>query len=1104
MNMRLSRSIAALICAQSIFFATAYAQQSSCTIPLSETKSAPAVDLLLNGTPVDHDQLITRLKACDDSVRRLGITNDAEFAARSKQCFDTSTLEPQKSDLYSGASQPLVQYTQGLQYPNDTDTVTFTNSLSGTSGLVRARVVLTSNPNVAYQLNFSLDTHAALARNALLRKLGYTIPSPKYYKKMTVVFKSLDERDGFLDNLADNTLTSRARWVVGGLDELNKNQTTITFQDIVIESAVIDVPQMHWGILVPETINGRRSIRAMLAPLTLLDIPESVNMFSFEPAKIFNEGLSFTRPNADKFKNETSIGDIEWIARKIAKLTREDWTAIIQAGYYPADIQALIVEKTLGRVNQFMSLLGMKDFTPFKYNAYITYGNVVNGKAMQESYDGYSLRFTYGDPQSPLRASELVRFFGIQAISSGIKYGLNKANTYLQAISPDHWVGKHQDKFYNDILDHLQNHPNEPYVQPIEVWGGPIAGANVSASRNIVTGTYYGSESQVQLVDQVSAGIAAGAFIGISGLKSIGVSLTPQLQFSRSYVHVRPLTDIKTAWKDNWKNLYVPHFMSKLAGVLSGEVDQSSADAMKAFLGEMKTGEMFIITDALAAGNSTMVGIPLGALLGVLPSIANITETVTFGNQYALLSRTTIYKSEEGLHVYLSRIHSGTYQLTLDTEFFIKLLSINAGTSKGSAHTKAFIFPDKFDDSAKEKAFQRALGAILRRNNTDIIDEEFNPYELDHTSKGRRGKIQIGPWSWSNRENYHKLTITPPVDPEGKYNPAELVRTVVDGQITKITGSDIYGFFGTLVKKILPFIDIGGSQVGDDPSTNFLGRSKTFAVSTELETTPSRDNHTFMRIQQTHNGWSLRKNKLLKMVDEMTKQLQEFSPNGGLINKDEFAQTKHIQAYTILWSLLVYEKGINRMLNILNLDTMSTKDTQMYLIDVMGKQQYVKYCSDHGYQVGFLQGPYSASDVDGSIVESSKGQNTLVACVTPWMQTVYDLRQTMKRHPEAFNPSVREDDDAQDKIRWVNRAVTRLAKDMDIAELIRMVGKDQSFFQVRVSGFRTKDENGDSQYFSNTVGSVNPDIITGPLSDINDASQIQTNELQARYLSDGY
>ena len=197
------------------------------------------------------------------------------------------------------------------------------------------------------------------------------------------------------------------RFVVGGQAEIAKNNLTMIFQDVVLEPAIIEVPQMHWGIFeqdsTVDTLQSRRSLRALLVPLTLLDIPQSANMYSFEAAKIYNQGINFSRENANLFNNETSIGDVRWISRKISNLTRADWTSIIQAAHYPPDVEALLIEKTIGRVDQFLGILGMKSFKAIAYNEYISIGKVVKGKETQEFYDGYVPRFTYGDPENPLR-----------------------------------------------------------------------------------------------------------------------------------------------------------------------------------------------------------------------------------------------------------------------------------------------------------------------------------------------------------------------------------------------------------------------------------------------------------------------------------------------------------------------------------------------------------------------------------------------------------------------------------------------------------------------------------------------------------------------------
>jgi hypothetical protein len=1055
-------------------------------IPVDETASQPAVDLMsASGQPQDPARLI-------DSIRN---------------GLDTSTLEPRRSNLYVANRLPLVR-TEENAYPAEGTTLQYQGPLPYTRGLVRARVASAQNPDLSFQLAFSLDTHAALARNALLRALGYNIPSPRYFARLPVQFGTLADRDKLLDLIADKTLTARGRWVVGGLEEINKNKTTIVFQDIVLEPALIEVPQMHWGILTSATIQGRRPIRALIAPLSILDITESVNMLSYEAAKISNANLVFTRPYADAFTNETSIGDVRWIARRIAGLSRPDWTYILQAGHYPPDIQALLVEKVIGRALQLLDLLQIPARKDLQPDPYVTSGQVINGKAMQENYDGYALRFTYGDPESPLRASELARFFGIESVSNGIGFLLNQIGSSLQLVTPDHYIQQHNNKVLADISEHLQNRPNEPYVLPLQVWGGPVAGGRLSASRNIVTGTYYGSKSEVQLVDSVSAGVSVGAFLGVSGISRISIGLSPQIQYNRSYLHVRPIADIKTAFKDNWKNLYVPHFMNSLANILNGEVDQAGADAIKQFLDSMKTGEMFMVTDGFSAGNGTTVGIPIGALLGLLPPFSQLSESVSLGNQYGILARTTIYKAKDGLHVYLSRIHSKTFELTLDTSFFVKLISIASSKSNGDAHTQAFVFPEKFENSGQEKAFQRAITSLLRRNSPHLLEEEFYPYTLDHEVEGGRFRFQFGPWSWTNRVNFHRLDIVPPYDPQGRYKQEDQKRTVIQGERTRVQGTDLYGFFGRLVNRVIPFINIGKGGAGDDPSTNFLGRSKTFAVSTEVELTPGRPNQLFTKLQQSFNGWSMRRNRLLRLVDEMVHEVEEFNPQGQIVSREQFSQTKKIQAYTLNWTLLVYERGIERLMRVLDPERTPTRDAQAHLVKVMGADKYQEWCERQGYEPGVNEGPYDFEPGDGSYTENNHGRTIRIGCVTPWMATVYDLRNRLRKHPGAFAQEVRDEDSAVEKIEWVNRALAELERDMDLGQLIRWLGTDASHFQVRISGFRTNDEAADSErystYFSNTVGTIDPNVLAGPLSEISDTSQILEHEISARYLSNGY
>ncbi len=1082
-----------------VAISTAHAQtgSSSCLVPLDEKQSAPAIDLIQNGGPIDQDRLWDQIKGG----------------------FDSSTLEPQLSNLYVGKEQPLVQYAN-MPYPAENGTVQFVNEIGSTAGLVFNRVTLDGNPDVAYQLNFSLDVHPALARNALLRKLGYAIPSPKYYSKIKVVFPDMDTRNQTLDDLAAVVGDLPAyRFVVGGQDEIKKNNLTITFQDVVLEPAIIQVPQMHWGIFeqdsAVDTLQSRRSLRALLVPLTVLDIPQSANMYAFEAAKIYDNNINFSRENANLFSNQTTIGDARWITRKIAKLTRADWTAILQAARYPSDVQALLVEKTIGRVDQFVQLTGTPNlgFKPIAYNEYLSAGKVVKGKETQEYYDGYVQRFTYGDPQNPLRGTELAKYFGIKAISSGLGTLIDQANKYLQVITPQKYIDQHSKNFTNELISHLQNSPSTPFVEPLQVWGGPVVGGSLGASRNIVTGSYYGaSKSQVQLVDQVSVSANAGLFLGVSGIPKVGISISPKVQYSRSYVHVRPINDISTAWKDRWTDLFVPTFMISLSKTLEGKPGEETDTSVSNFLSKLNVGEMFIVTDGFSGGGEVSAQIPIGEILGFGNPLTNVAVDAGVGGSYVILNRVTIARTQDGFQVYLSRIHTGAFDQEFGISYYAKLISLTNALSKGEADTKAYVFPDTFSSPDQEKLFQKSIASLIKSNNSDLVEQTFEPYKINHKDNGDKFGITLGPLKYTTRENFHELKITPPEDPAGRYNATDFTRTVIQGQITKITGTDIIGFLSSIIKGFVSWFDFGSNSVGDDPSSGYLGKSTTTAISTELEITNGKPNNTLLKVQKSHDGWEIREKRFIRLIEKMSKQIGSYVPNGGLVDSSEFSQTKKIEAYNIAWTMLVYESGIARLMSVLDIKNTSTTKALQSMVSIIGEREYEKYCKKNDLKVVVAHGPYVFDDPTnhpGQVIESSGGQTTFVGCALPWMEEIFYLRSSLESHSQFFMTDVRSEHDAKEKVRWTNRTMSKLMSNLELEEIIGLVGTDNAFFEVNVSGFRTKDEraldeNFSANYFSNTIGVINQTTLTGPFSDIENTTQISSNEIEAGYLSDGY
>lgn len=1060
------------------------AQQQDLRIPLNESLSAPAIDLI-------------------DPTTRQSVDQDMLFE-QIKKGHDTRFYEPQITDLYQATPQ-VGTGIESVVFPENDSTLQFQQELTHASGLFRARVSAPSLPNTYFQMLFSLDTHAALARNALLRKLGYNIPSPKYYPKLNLTFQSIEQRDSFLNHLADETLTSRNRWVVHPDVSINQENLTLTFQDVCLEPALIAVPQFHWGILTESVIQSRRSIRALIVPLTLLDLPESVNMFAFEAAKISSENLVLSRPNAARFQNETSIGDVHWIVQKIAKLTREDWKGIIQAGKYPEDIEALILEKTLARVNHLEKLLHLKKYNTFKVDPNLTLGHVINGKATQENYEGYALRFAYGDPQSPLRPSEVSRFLSLEVINSGLNAALTKANSYLQILKTDQYLSQHKDKLFKQIEDHLKNNPNTPFVQPIGAWGGPTAGFNVGVSRNIMTGTYYGSDSQVQLVDTFSVSMNVGGFFALTGIPYMGVSNTTQLQIQRTYIHVKPIGSIKAGLRTNWLDIAVPHFMLKLSKLLT----QPDAKP-ETFLDELKPGEMLLVNDALIAANSTQVNIPITALMGIVTPIGKVEITPSISLQQTTLSRTTFYRDQDNLQVYLGKIRSGAFEGRLDATFFVKLFTLAASKNWGSAHTLAFVLPNQFENEQKEKQFKAAVRTLLRRNNSDPLTNEFSAYDLQHKANGKKIQFSLGPFSWVKRENFHRLEITPPKTQDDP-KPEDYKRTVLEGTLTKIRGTNVFGFMGDLINAVVPYVNIGNSSHGDDPSAAFLGKSKGLNINSEIEITPGYNNQLTSVLRESYNGWSLNHDKLIKLIQKIkekvgTSVVLDELDNQQLIDETAFTQTKKVQAYSITWTLILYEKGLSKIYQLLDQKQVPTKAALQSMVNLVGLENFKDWCKDHQLIPTYLNtsNDEQIQESSGQISETINGVKTRFGCAMPWMETVFDYRNKLSKKVDLLHEGLTSENSALDKIKFTNRMLEKLEQSMSLSLLIQWVGKENAFFQARISGFRTHDENGDSEYFSNTIGKPDSELVTGPISSLRSSTKIIDHELSARYLSSGF
>lgn len=1073
--------------------ATAFAE--SVAIELSKT-DLPAVDLVHEGRPLDPDRAV--------DLRKQGI--------------DLSRLNPKENDVWRERS--LSASDEGRHhYPAESSTLQFHSKvLDNPSGWFRSQVV---SGDRMFRLSISLNTHQALLRAALLRKIGYPIQSPKWYAKLKIGFQNTSDLQKFKFNISEEAgLVESTRWVIGEEDETN----TLVLRDVMLEPASITVPTaFYMGTINSTHLEGQRALRALIIPFALIDVPENVNMYSWEAAQIVSEALILTHPSADAF-DETDLDDCRWIMHRIALLTRHDWQEIIEAGRYPSDISAIVLEKTVKRRNDLVAKLGLKDrmapaLLTLPYTTKVTVGSVQEGKVTQEHYPDYALRFTHGDPRSPLRRDDIFRYIKIEGLTTGIKQITARINEDLEVWAMNDLLEEHMEDLQQQFIEHMQKNPTEPFEQPVSTWHGPTGGVMLSASRNIMTGSYYGDQSsdfKVSLVDQISAGAKVGYFMGVDGIPDVIPGVGANVAIQRSYVHVRPIPSIEAADKKKWSEIYVPRFMKNLAGALDGarpdtppdDVQACVSEGLACFIEELQENEIFTITDTVQLGANASVTVPLASLLGLEP--LSYMNTAVFGaNANTLILRRTTFTRERGkIKIYLQNIQSEALGVSFDFNWWTNVLRLTRTNKWGQAGTRAFHLDEKPTDQEEIRNTILALKGVLAQNNSEILESRFSPYELDHDTRTRIDQGKFLYHRWANIEESHRVKVRPPRRREREYDPHDFERTLFSHRILKRKGSNYYSFLGDILDGLVQnssFFRPGllDGATGSNPKDSFMGNAKWSVTSTEAEVTPGQESNPVTIAEHYWAGWDLSKERLFKVIDQIDARLKSLKLEVPLIDREVFNDMLRLQLYEVRTTFVVYEEGMRRLRErvlaketvekggllrrLVGWDSYSATDPQFVnelLIPAMGEAKFKAACErikrDRGHAVR------------GSRPATVTAQGQTYPCLLPWMVEVLRLRREFPRNSEK-------------RITWTTRVFHLLERNTDIGYLMNWLGKENFFFQVRISGFRTRDENGDTaDYTSSTIGTYSAKDRVGVFRDFASDYEIMSSELNANYLSEGY
>ena len=987
----------------------------------------PAVDLTKNGKLLLPDEV-------------------HEMYESSKGRFDISSLNPlETSDLWKNIS-PIALPPEKISV-EEMNEVNYHSPVLSPSGIFRFNVLNKNGENKFYTMMLSKTVHSALLAKSLLRKIGYQVPDIKYLPKIIVKFKDETEKKIFLSYLENVAYAGAPKnWVVEDLGD------KVVLQDLVIMQSNHIIYNLAFGI-TPEMIQGRRLLSALAVPMSIVNLSESVNMLRWNAGVVSNKRVILYHDKLEEF--QCTWDDGRWISRRIEKLTREDWKEIVASTYTPKAVQQLMLEKMISRRNSTMKLFKI-DAEQLPISDDINNGlELVDGKLTQQHWPGYASRFAHGDPDSPLSDSDMKSWVKSRAISTGMEIALGQINqlpflgTDIDKMNSEKYQGILADAVAQSVLD------QKPVEMPVKSWVFPTVRGNLIFSRNLVTGTYLGTDNLVQLVDTVGVSMSAGLFLGTTGIRTskiggngimpINVSGGAQATYVRTYAHLRPVFNIKKSLKYSFKNVFVPlvkmDYGRKLHEAITIISDNSSTPeareiavekALSPFKEAVNVGESLLVTDSLVTNSGARAG---ASLYGKVFS-----TSINLSAGHVLLSRFHVYRRSENIfQIYKDVGHKGSIGVGAAVNSLVPVLTLSFKKSAGHAKVKYFSLDLNKENPDVIKNIQSLRSAIVHSSTKELEDNEIKPYVLKHAFKEATPSMNLLFWQWIKQNSSTDISVTNPVGDE-RYFRRHYYGATQGRNYQAYVNAVINHWVGMLFDK-----DAGLSDAtGTNPGYSFKGQAKTKFLTLDQELDSSGNViEPFVSLSRVWNGWSIKRAKAEELLEEIRHQYK-FQFFNAPVLKD----TSRIYLYNIGVNILFYQKGLEYLLN---------------LDDNRIKRIFLEHQMQHSLVVNPNIDEEKANEDFDDEKYTDSGVNRFLRLLRKYRKL--DLKGKDARANKNFL-----------------KALSYMEKSIYLPGIVKLVGGEQNIFvTAKITGFREGDEDGDRPIISNSLGEYGSPRILGPV-----------------------
>ncbi len=1022
--------IAPLVLALALFSQPAHALDFSKlpgTIPLNVEVATPATDLVKDGKvlfPNEVKQLATEM-----DISELDPKEPTDIWAKTPVPPEEKAAEDRKLDFFQD---------KPVEYVGDPGSPLH---------LFRFNAAAQTDQGITtFAFLLSKTAHNILLRKALLEKLGYRVPPVRHIPKLTVQFTTPGAREIFRNELTKTNFADPARWIIEDDDAGNR----LVLRDVMVAQAQSDFYNFAFARVPYEYMRDRRTFRALAILFQMTEVPETVNGYPWNLPSIVNDFLPLTFQDKDQFFG--SYEDTCWIVRKLAKLTRKDFEEIVNSTAYEEAAKHLLVEKLIAQRNSAVQMFGIQaEQLPVDYK--VSFGDkLIDGKLVKEDTQNYASRFAFGDPEAPFSSGDYFAFARSKIYSNIIA---NLVSRFNQNVMPNTDIAAkltahEQDIEMKQLADLFKT--GELHKIPNKLYAFPMGSMNVIVSRDIVVGSYLGSNNMIQIADAVGLNLNAGIFLHADAPAwpwTINGNATGSI--TRTYTHLRPIKSIKVALQYPFKNLLVPLVKTDIGETLQKVIapdfnklpkeDQTKvvATTVDSLKKTMDVGESLMITDTIGAQLGVNLRYGINDLTGIYP---------TFSAQQTIISRMHITRfDDDTFHIYLDRGEMGTLQVSLQFKAFVPIVEISGKGNKGSAKTR--FRPIKItgnnDDLAENTTNLRILDEAIENFNpyAAAIDDQY--FDLNYKfSQGGFG-FSFLPWKWKTLSTDQTVDITVPTSSMKTYDdPSKRARTYYRTSSGKMSGTDWEDFsvdvFNASLDKLIKNNRYAVDSTNNGrPGNTIFGNSKTREAIFEAELDRYRRgiSKPFVNINYYWEGWSISRKDAEKIIDDMNKKTA-----GQLIPFNALNTTEQIQLYNINLSYMIYAGGIEYTLA-LDPETVKQIFERFKTVDLVREQHY---------------GPPS---------------HTMSRRFY-----LYDVFSEHVRNALAAQAS----GDAKEYASEVREAMSLAETSISTPGMFALVGGEQNMaVRSQIHGFRKGDEFGnDDGYFSKMLGQFGATDLAGP------------------------